>query len=481
MLKRPIFRQISPTLGALALSLLLGGCSFIPAYQRPEAPIPAQWTNEVQGKTEETSTKASTSTVSPVDWQTFVVDDTLRALIEKALTNNRDLRQSILNVEVARAQYRVQAADERPSFLAEGSATRQRVSDDMRTPGSSAEQSSYRAGIALATYELDLFGRVSSLSEEAMHEYLATEEAARSAQISLVAEVIQAYLTRDGARRRYSLASGILKMRESSLGLVDKRRTVGAANDLEVQEALGLVQQARVELERVDRDFQQAGNALALLVGDSSTSLTPTARATGGAMLVQDVAPGIPSDLLIHRPDIRQAEHQLMARNADIGAARAAFFPRISLTGSLGSSSLELNDLFSPGQLAWSFIPQVTLPIFDGGRNRANLDIAELRKDIAVTGYERSIQEAFRDASDALVAVDTLRKEESALTALVETSTEAMRLAEVRYRSGADDFSRYLDAQRSDLVNQLALAQVTTQRQIALATLFRALGGGWSL
>ena len=481
MRNRSIARPASPTLGALALALLLGGCSLIPSYQRPEAPIPEQWTNGALGRTEEVPMDTPSTTVGPVDWQTFVVDEALRALIERALANNRDLRQSILNVEVARAQYRVQTADQLPNFLAEGNGTRQRVADDMRTPGSPAEQSSYRAGIALASYELDLFGRVGSLSEEAMHEYLATEEAARSVRISLVAEVIHAYLTRDGAQQRHSLASRIQTMRENTLSLVEQRRKAGAANDLEVQEALGLVQQARVEQERVDREYQQADNALALLVGDASTRSTPTTQRADSAILVRDVAPGIPSELLVHRPDVRRAEHLLMARNANIGAARAAFFPSISLTGSFGSSSLELKDLFSPGQLAWSFMPQITLPIFDGGRNRANLDLAQLRKDIAIAGYERSIQEAFRDASDALVLVDTMRREESALLALVKTSTETTRLAEVRYRSGADDFSRYLDAQRSDLTNQLALVQVTTQRQIALATLFRALGGGWSL
>ena len=182
----------------------------------------------------------------------------------------------------------------------------------------------------------------------------------------------------------------------------------------------------------------------------------------------------------MHRPDIRRAEHQLLARNANVGAARAAFFPRISLTGSFGNSSTELTGLFSSGQLAWSFMPQITLPIFDGGRNSTNLDLAYVRKDIAIAAYERAIQEAFRDVSDALVAVDTLRKEELALTALAGTSTESMHLAEARYRSGADGFSRYLDAQRNDLANQSALVQVGTERQIALATLFRALGGGWS-
>ena len=480
MRKFPTDCKVLPALGAITLFLLLGGCSLIPPYQRPEVPLPSEWASRAPAKAEATSEYASTSTAVLFDWRTFVADDTLRAVIEQALANNRDLRQSILNVELARAQYRVQSADRLPSFQVDGAGTRQRVPADMRTPGSPAEQSSYRLGVGLAAYELDLFGRISSLSEEALHEYLSTEDAARSAQISLVSEVIGAYLTRDGAQQRYLLATRILATRNTSLSLLEQRRKLGAASDLDYQEASGLVQQARVEQERIEREVRQAENALVLLIGDTYAASKLPAQEVKGTLLVQDISPGVPSALLMHRPDIRRAEHQLLARNANVGAARAAFFPRISLTGSFGNSSTELTGLFSSGQLAWSFMPQITLPIFDGGRNSTNLDLAYVRKDIAIAAYERAIQEAFRDVSDALVAVDTLRKEELALTALAGTSTESMHLAEARYRSGADGFSRYLDAQRNDLANQSALVQVGTERQIALATLFRALGGGWS-
>jgi len=297
--------------------------------------------------------------------------------------------------------------------------------------------------------------------------------------VSLVAEVIQAYLTRDGARQRQLLAARTLEAREASLKLIEQRRDLGAATDLDVQEALGLTQQVRVDLERIDREFRQAGNALALLVGAADVRARLPAQPSAHNLLVQDLAPGTPSDLLMSRPDIRAAEHRLQGRHASIGAARAAFFPRISLTGLLGTSSTELSNLFESGQRAWSFAPQVTLPIFDGGRNSANLDLAQVRKDVAVAAYEHAVQTAFREVSDALAATDTLRREEAAQQALARSSAATLRLSEARYRSGADDHLRYLDAQRGDFASRMALVQVQTQRQIALATLFRTLGGGW--
>jgi multidrug efflux system outer membrane protein len=468
-----------PVLGALAAALLLAGCSLAPIYQRPDAPIPGHWTDGAETSQRGTAFNPAASAATTLDWQAFVTDETLRRLIELSLANNRDLRQSLLNVEAARAQYRVQRADRLPGIQAEGGGARQRIPEDLRAPGIPGVQNSYQAGVGLASFEIDLFGRVRNLSEAALQEYLATEEAARSAQISLVAEVIQAYLTRDGAQQRYLLATKTLEAREASLKLVEQRRTLGAATDLDYQEALGLTQQVRVDLERIDREFRQANNALALLVGAADVqSLLPTYPSTG-TLLVQDLAPGTPSDLLALRPDIRAAEHRLQGRNASIGAARAAFFPRISLTGLFGTSSAELSNLFESGQRAWSFAPQITLPIFDGGRNSANLDLAQVRKDMAIAAYELAIQTAFREMSDALATTDTLRREEAAQRAQTQSSAETLRLSEARYRSGTDDHLRFLDAQRSDFASQMALVQVETQRQIALATLFRTLGGGW--
>lgn len=460
---------------ALAVSLLLAGCSLTPTLDRPEPPIPAQWP-AVPGATGPTDTAP---TVAALAWQDFVVDARLRALIDLSLRNNRDLRQAWLNVEAARAQYGIQRADRLPGIDAQAGATRQRVPADQSATRQATTQSSYQANLGLAAFEIDVFGRVRALSDAALEEYLSTEAATQSTHITLVSEVIQAYLTRDGAQRRYRLTEQTLASRESSLNLISRRRQAGTASALDQQEAQGLTEQARVALARTEREIRQSTYALGLLVGVSDIDAQLVSYPASELLLVQDIAAGAPSDLLAQRPDIRAAEHQLRARNASIGAARAAFFPRISLTGLFGTSSTQLSSLFGSGQLAWSFVPQVTLPIFDGGRNQASLDLATVRKDSAVTGYEKAVQTAFREVADALAATDTLRREEVAQRAQVASSTETLRLSQARYRAGVDDNLRYLDAQRSDFVNQTSLIDIGTQRQIALASLFRALGGGW--
>ncbi|QEI05697.1 efflux transporter outer membrane subunit [Pigmentiphaga aceris] len=460
---------------ALAMSVLLAGCSLTPTLERPEAPIPVQWP-AVPGAAGQA---VGAPTVATLAWQDFVVDARLRALIDLSLRNNRDLRQAWLNVEAARTQYSVQRADRLPGINADAGATRQRVPADQSTTGQASTQSSYQANIGLAAFELDVFGRVRALSDAALEEFLSTEAATQSTHITLVSEVIQAYLTREGAQRRHRLTEQTLASREASLNLISRRRQAGTATALDQQEAQGLTEQARVSLARTEREIRQSTYALGLLVGVSDIEAQLASYPASDLLLVQDIAAGTPSDLLEQRPDIRSAEHQLRARNANIGAARAAFFPRISLTGLFGTSSTELSSLFGSGQLAWSFMPQVTLPIFDGGRNQANLDLATIRKDSAVAGYEKAVQTAFREVADALAATDTLRREEAAQRALVASSQETLRLSQARYRAGVDDHLRYLDAQRNDFVNQTSLIDIGTQRQMALASLFRSLGGGW--
>ena len=453
----------------LTLAIALGGCSLAPHYERPEAPVAADWQ----------VADANGSRAQALDWQTFIVDADLRRAVDTALNNNRSLRQALLDIEAARAQYRIQRADRLPSLNANVSGNRQRLPADQSQTGRSEVTSVYQVGLGLAEYEVDLFGRVRNLSESALETYLATEEATRATQISLIAEVIQAYLTRDGALRRQVLVEQTLNSRLASLELVSKRREVGAATALDYQEAVGLAEQAKAERESTERQLRQADNALALLLGtpDAGQFLPSTPR--DELMVLQDIAPGTSSELIERRPDILASEHRLKARNADIGAARAAFFPRITLTGSVGSSSTELSGLFEGGSRAWSFAPTLSLPIFTGGRNRANLDLAEVRQDAAVADYEGTIQTAFREVADALAATDTLRREETARRALAESSRAAEALAEARYRGGVDDHLRYLDAQRSSFNDQTTLIQISTDRQLALADLFRALGGGW--
>ena len=453
----------------LTLAIALGGCSLAPHYERPEAPVAADWQ----------VADANGTRAQALDWQTFIVDADLRRAVDTALNNNRSLRQALLDIEAARAQYRIQRADRLPSLNANASGNRQRLPADQSQTGRSEVTSVYQVGLGLAEYEVDLFGRVRNLSESALETYLATEEATRATQISLIAEVIQAYLTRDGALRRKALVEQTLDSRLASLELVSRRREAGAATALDYQEAVGLAEQARAERESTERQLRQADNALALLLGtpDAGRLLPSTPR--DELMVLQDIAPGTSSELIERRPDILASEHRLKARNADIGAARAAFFPRITLTGSVGSSSTELSGLFEGGSRAWSFAPALSLPIFAGGRNRANLDLAEVRQDAAVADYEGTIQTAFREVADALAATDTLRREETARRALAESSRAAEALAEARYRGGVDDHLRYLDAQRSSFNDQTTLIQISTDRQLALADLFRALGGGW--
>lgn len=453
----------------LTLAITLGGCSLAPHYERPEAPVAADWQ----------VADANGTRAQALDWQTFIVDADLRRAVDTALNNNRSLRQALLDIEAARAQYRIQRADRLPSLNANASGNRQRLPADQSQTGRSEVTSVYQVGLGLAEYEVDLFGRVRNLSESALETYLATEEATRATQISLIAEVIQAYLSRDGALRRKTLVEQTLDSRLASLELVSRRREVGAATALDYQEAVGLAEQAKAERESTERQLRQADNALALLLGtpDAGRLLPSTPR--DELMVLQDIAPGTSSELIERRPDILASEHRLKARNADIGAARAAFFPRITLTGSVGSSSTELSGLFEGGSRAWSFAPTLSLPIFAGGRNRANLDLAEVRQDAAVADYEGTIQTAFREVADALAATDTLRREETARRALAESSRAAEALAEARYRGGVDDHLRYLDAQRSSFNDQTTLIQISTDRQLALADLFRALGGGW--
>lgn len=453
-----------------ALAVTLVGCSLAPTYQRPEAPVAAAWGDAAghQGKA-----------VEQLDWQAFIVDPALRQLVTTALDNNRSLRQTLLDIEQARAQYRIQRADRVPGLNAGASGNRQHLPADLSNSGREGVSSSYQVGLSLPEYEVDLFGRVKSLSDAALEQYLATEEVGRAARIALIADVSQAYLTLDGAERRLTLTRQTLASREDSLALVGQRRGAGTVTALDHQEALGLVEQSRAELEGIVREQRQAYNALALLLGSAEAAKSIPAERAQAPMVLQDIAPGAPSALIERRPDILAAEHRLRARNADIGAARAAFFPRISLTGSFGTSSAQMSGLFDGGSRSWTFMPQLSLPLFDAGRNKAGLSLAEARKDSAVAAYEGTIQSAFREVADALAATDTLRREEAARRALADTSRATVALAKARYEGGVDNHLRYLDAQRNGYVNEAAFIQASTQRQLALVDLFRALGGGW--
>lgn len=453
----------------LVLILALGGCSLAPQHERPEPPLVATWSG---------SAVAGTSDAATLGWSSFIQDEQLRQLVGLALDNNRSLRQALLDIEAARAQYRITRSSRLPSINAQGQGSRQRLPADLSATGSSGVQGSYQVGLGLTAFELDLFGRVANLSESALQEFLASEEAARGVRLGLVAEASRAYLSLRAGQQALDISRQTLASREESLALISLRRDTGSASELEYQEVQSLLESARAEVQRSTRTLALARNALELLV--AAPLPAELERRTGDdSPLFQEVMAGLPSQLLEQRPDILAAEYRLVARQADIGAARAAFFPSISLTGLYGSASSELSGLFESGSRTWQFVPQINLPIFTAGRNRANLNLAQVRRDQAVAEYELAVQTAFSEVSDALIGRETLVRQEQAQAALDASNARAVQLSEMRYEGGIDSYEQYLDIQRRSFADRLALVEARRERELAMVSLYAALGGGW--
>ncbi|WP_455883679.1 AdeC/AdeK/OprM family multidrug efflux complex outer membrane factor [Pseudomonas putida] len=460
------------TLTSLGMACLLGGCSLIPEYQRPEAPVPAQFPHTGVYRL------AQAGSVTPAsDWQGLFHDPALQQLIGSALANNRDLRVAALNVEAFQAQYRIQRADLFPAVSANGAGKRQKLPGEVTGTGKSAITSSYSATLGLSAYELDLFGRVRSLSEQAMLTYLGTEEARRSAQLSLVANVANAYLTWRADQELLALAQQTLGADDHSWQLTRRSKAAGKASALDVVQARTSVESTRASVARYARQVAQDLNNLALLVGGPVDEHLPSRPLADD--LVARVPAGLPSDLLQRRPDILQAEYQLQAANANIGAARAAFFPSVTLTANAGSASTELSGLFKGGSGTWTFQPQINLPIFNAGSLRASLDYARLQKDIGVAQYEKSIQTAFQEVADGLAARQTYTDQLNAQRDFVAANQAYYDLAQHRYRSGVDSNLTFLDAQRSLFSAQQALIVDRLAQLVAEVNLYTALGGAW--
>lgn len=451
-------------------SILLGGCSLIPDYQRPASPVDSLWPSEAGG--------AQTATaVADLDWRAFFKDPALQGLIDTALANNRDLRVAALNVEAYAAQRQIQRSALFPSVTADGGATRQRLPGSLSSSGDPSISSQYSATVG-ASWELDLFGRLRSLDEEALQQYFATEEARRATQIALVASVANAWLTLQADQELLQLTQDTLKTYQQSFALTQRSYDVGVADALALAQARSAVESAQVSLAQYSRQVAQDRNALVVLLGSGKAGGLPAGQPLDDDLLLE-VPAGLPSDLLQRRPDLRQAEHQLQAANANIGAARAAFFPSVSLTANAGSLSPDLAGLFDAGSGSWLFQPSISLPIFNAGKLRASLDYAELQKDIQVASYEKAIQTAFQEVADGLAARATYQQQLEAQRALVKTNEEYYRLAERRYRTGVDSYLTLLDAQRQlfSVRQQLIgdrLAQLTSEVE-----LYKALGGGW--
>ncbi|WP_025130134.1 efflux transporter outer membrane subunit [Pseudomonas sp. PH1b] len=450
------------------LALALGGCSLIPDYQRPPPPVAAHYP--------EGEAYAPASGAPGANWHSLFQDPLLQQLIRDALENNRDLRVAALNVAAYQAQYRIQRADLFPAVSASGLEKRQRLPERM-TGGKAQISSSYSANLGISAYELDFFGRIRSLSEQALMTYLSSEQARRSAQLSLVANVASAYLTWCADLELLELTRKTLAADEQSLRLTTRNGNAGKVSALDVAQARTSVDSARASLARYQRQVAQDLNNLTLLVGAPLPADMPR-RGLADGMLAQ-VPAGLPSSLLQRRPDILQAEYQLQAANANIGAARAAFFPSVSLTANAGSSSKELSGLFKGGSGGWLFQPQINLPIFNAGNLRASLDYARLQKDIGVAQYEKAIQTAFQEVADGLAARQTYQQQLTAQRNLVQATQNYYDLAEHRYRIGVDSNLVFLDAQRSLFSAQQGLINDHLAQLIAEVNLYRALGGAW--
>ena len=471
MTKRSNFRG---TLSAVAAAALLAGCSLIPTYERPAAPVPTTFPND--------PAQPAGAAAATVPWQDYFTDPRLQGLINTALANNRDLRVSVLNIEQARAQFQIQRSALFPAVGVSASGSRSSPNQLQAFGLGGSVSSNYSVNLGITAWELDFFGRIGSLKEQALAQYLSTEESRKAAQISLIASVANGWLTLIADDELLALTRQTLDTREESVRLTKLRFDNGVVSEIDYQLANSQAETARATYAQQQQQRALDENALALLIG----APVPTEALAGGTLRLDAAAPmrdlpaGLPSDLLAERPDIRAAEQQLIAANASIGAARANFFPRVSLTTSIGTASTEFSNLFDKGTKAWSFAPSITLPIFNAGANQATLDSARAGQQIAVAQYEKSIQTAFREVADALAGRATLGEQVRALRAQAEAEGVRFKLSDLRYRNGIASALDLLDSQRSLFSAQQAAVQTRLQQLQNQVLFYKALGGGWT-
>lgn len=456
------------------VGLIVGGCSLAPKYVQPQAPIPAEWPQGAAYK--DTRTTPGAPIVPELSRQKFFADVKLRKVIEIALDNNRDLRLAALNMARSRAMYGVQRAELLPTVNAVAGGGKQRLSSDLINPGDPRTNEQYSLDLGVAAWEIDFFGRIRNLSDQALEEYLATDEARRGAQILLVAEVARVYLTLAADRENLKLGQSTLESQKAAYGLVQKRYDVGVATELDLRRAQVPMDTATGDIARFTQLVAQDQNALNLLAGSPvPEELLPVDLES--VTLPQEISPGLSSEVLFLRPDIVAAEHRLKGAYAFIGAARAAFFPRISLTSSIGTASNELSGLFGSGTDTWGFTPQIVMPIFDA-RVWAALRVSKADREIVLTQYEKAIQTAFREVADALAVQGTIEQQVAAQQSLVYAVAETYRLADIRYTEGIDSYLSVLDAQRSHFAAQQALVALRLAKSANRVRLYAVLGGG---
>ena len=469
--------MIRNALSVILMILFLGGCTMAPTYTRPTPPIPSNWPSGEAYKKAEVATDAPMAT--ELRWQEFFIDGQLQKVIAISLLNNRDLRMAALNVERAQAMYGIQRAALFPTLDVVGSGVRERVPADIADKGRAKIAEQYSVDLGVLSWEIDLFGRIRSLKDKALEEYLATEHARRGTQISLISAVAGAYLLLAADQENLKLAQSTLAAQKASYDLIQRRYDVGLTNELDLRRSQTQVDSARRDVALYMQLVAQDENALNLLVGSPMPAelLPPD---LGSVAPLKDISPGMSSAILLRRPDILAAEHRLKAANANIGAARAAFFPGIFLTTTVGTVSNELSGLFKAGAATWSFIPKATMPIFDA-RLWAALRGVKVEREIAVAQYEKAIQTAFKETADALAQRGTVGDQVAAQESLVQASTDTYNLTNARYTKGIDSYLSVLDAQRSLFSAQQGLIALRLARLTNQVRLYAVLGGGWTV
>lgn len=460
----------------LLIVIFIGGCTMAPHYSRPDAPVPAQWPQGSAYIHIENAADESLPQASKLPWREFITDPNLKEIIETALKNNRDLRVAALNVEMARALYGIERASLLPSVNAAGSMYKEKIPGDLSSTGSAYTAEKYGVNLGITSWEIDFFGRIRSLKDQALEEYLATEQAFSGARLMLVSSVAQVYLALAADKEALQLVSKTLEIQEDTYRLIKKRFDVGMISDLDLKRAQTQVETARGDVARYTQQLAQDENALNLLVGSPVRQELLPQNLTS-VSTPKNIAAGLSSEILLQRPDVLAAEHRLKAANANIGAARAAFLPRIALTTAFGTASADLSGLFKSGSKTWTFAPAVVMPVFDA-RTWYAYDATKVEKEISIAQYEKAIQTAFREVSDALAEKGMINQRVAAHQALVDALQETHRLAQLRYEKGLDSYLSVLDAQRSLRIAQQVLIMLRFVQVNNLITLYKTLGGG---
>ncbi len=450
----------------LSAIFVLAGCSLVPDYQRPALPVPQQFSLK------QNALVPAPGEYQDTGWRSFFVDSQVKALIGEALVNNRDLRMAVLKVQEARAQYGVTDADRYPQLTAGSSGT---YSGKLK--GDSSTDREFEAGLNLS-FDLDFFGRLKNMSEAERQNFFASEEARRAVHISLISNVSQSYFNQRLAYAQLQVAEETLQNYQRSYAFVEKQLVTGSTNVLALEQARGVIESTRSEIAKRKGDLAQANNALQLLLGTYGKLPDDHARSRGDIKPVT-LPPSLSSQILLQRPDIMEAEHGLLAANANIGAARAAFFPSITLTSSVSSSSSDLSSLFNAASGMWNFVPKIDIPIFNAGRNQSNLDLAEIRQQQSVVNYEQKIQNAFKEVADALVLRQSIADQISGQQRYLDSLQITLQRARALYQNGAVSYIEVLDAERSLFATRQSLLDLNYAQQVNEIKLFAALGGGW--